>query len=105
MTMMDAAGVAKQEQAEKTILSPFGERIIIRKQLNEKVGMIYVPEAKQKASIVGEVIAVGPEADWVDVGDKVLFGKHAGFELPVNDELEEYRGCILMNNCDLLAKL
>jgi len=84
-------------------LEPFGERIIVKKQIKEKVGLIHVPEARQKTSLIGEVVAVGPDADWVKVGDTVLFGRHAGFELPVEDELDGYKDCQLMNCEDLLS--
>jgi len=86
-------------------LEPFGERIIVKKKLNEKVGLIHIPDSKQKASIIGEVLAVGPDANWVKPGDMVLFGKHAGFELPTNDDLKDYGECMLMNCEDLLSKI
>lgn len=84
-------------------LAPLGERIIIEEITHDKIGSIYVPT--QKGSLVGKVIAVGEDARWANVGDTVLFGRHAGFKLPVSEDLKEYRGCILMNDEDLLAKM
>src|SRR3990167_8976406 len=63
-------------------LEPFGERIIVKRKITERVGLIHIPEDKQKRSLQGEVIEAGPETHWVKVGDKVLFWKHSGFELP-----------------------
>ena len=87
----------------KLKLEPFGERIIVRREITEKIGSIIVPESSQKTSLHGTVVAVGPDADWVKPGDRVLFGRYAGFELP--GKLDGYENCLLMNNEDLLAKL
>ena len=84
-------------------LEPFGERIIIRQNRVEQIGSIIVPESTKDKSIVGVVVAVGPEAVWTKVGETVLFGHHAGFKLPT--DLEGYRDCRLMNEEDLLAKI
>ncbi|TAL13921.1 co-chaperone GroES [Patescibacteria group bacterium] len=85
------------------LLEPFGQRIIVRRKTTEKIGLIHVPESSQKTSLEGEVIAVGPEAQWVSPGDKVLFWKHSGFELP--NTLNGYDGCLLMNSEDLLSAI
>ena len=84
-------------------LEPFGERIIVKRKITEKVGLIHIPEDKQKRSLQGEVIEAGPDTRWVKVGDKVLFWKHSGFELP--SELGEYKECLLMNEEDLLSRI
>jgi co-chaperonin GroES (HSP10) len=82
-------------------LEPYGERIIVKRKITEKVGLIHVPDSKQKISLQGEVVEVGPDATWVKPGDRVLFWKNSGFELP--NELDGYKDCLLMNNDDLLA--
>ena len=84
-------------------LKPFGQRIIVRRKITEKIGLIHMPESTQKQSLEGEVISAGPEARWVQPGDKVLFWKHSGFELP--NTLSEYNGCLLMNEEDLLSEI
>lgn len=85
-------------------LEPFGERIIVKRKITDRVGLIHIPEDKQKRSLQGEVTEVGPDARWVKVGDKVLFWKHSGFELP-SECGEEYKDSILMNEEDLLSKI
>ena len=85
-------------------LEPFGERVVVRRKITEKVGLIHIPEDKQKRSLQGEVIEAGPDARWVKVGDKVLFWKHSGFELP--SELgDRYKDSLLMNEEDLLSRI
>ena len=85
-------------------LEPFGERIIVKRKITEKVGLIHIPEDKQKRSLQGEIIEAGPDTRWVKVGDKVLFWKHSGFELP--SELgDKYKDSLLMNEEDLLSKI
>lgn len=84
-------------------LEPLGERIIVRRKVTEKVGLIIKPPSQEKTSLQGEVIAVGPDAGWVNVGDKILFWHHSGFVLP--SELNGYDNCLLMNNDDVLSKI
>jgi len=89
--------------SETMVLEPLGERIIVRQIKTEKIGSIIVPDSSQKKSLEGIVLAVGPDADWVKAGDVVLFGRHAGFDLP--SELDGYENCKLMNNEDILARI
>jgi chaperonin GroES len=90
----------------KRILEPYGERIIVRQIKLDSIGMIVLPEQAKTKSIEGEIIAVGPDATEifdVKVGDHVLFGRHAGFDLP--SDAGGYKDCKLMNVEDLLAKI
>jgi co-chaperonin GroES (HSP10) len=50
---------------------------------------------------------VGPEADWVAVGDRVMFGKYSGWEFPIDREIlgAEYQDCLVMNCEDVLSKV
>ncbi len=58
---------------------PLFSRVIIRRELNEKTaGGIIIPDAKRHSRAEGIVVAIGSNADGVAVGDRVMFGKHAG---------------------------
>lgn len=61
-----------------TKYSPLFGRVIIRREIEEKRGSILLPNAKKHARSEGVVIAVGPSAEGVKVGDHVIFGRHAG---------------------------
>ena len=60
---------------------PLFGRVLIKREAKEKTkGGILIPESqiKRHAKSEGVVIAVGPSAEGVKVGDHVVFGKHAG---------------------------
>jgi len=82
-------------------LKPVYARIVVkRKETVEKIGSIIIPDAA-KASFElseGTVMAVGPNADEVEKGDEVLFGKYAGGT--IERAGEEY---LIMNDEDVLA--
>ena len=78
-------------------LKPLGDRVIIKQdEAEEKTasGLYLASEAKEKPQ-TGEVLAVGEgklDKDGnlipvpVKVGDKVLYGKYGGTEVPVDGE-------------------
>lgn len=64
-------------------------RVLIKREVREKVGSIILPDAKKHARCVGRVVALGETAGWVEipekgyirnmaVGDEVVFGRYAG---------------------------
>ena len=70
-------------------------RVLIKREVQEKIGSIYIPESQQKrqAACEGVIIALGETAGWTEtytpenerialqtmkVGDRVIFGRHAG---------------------------
>lgn len=55
-------------------------RVLIQRDVDEKRGSIHIPAHLQQrhARNEGIVVALGPTAEGVKVGDKVVFGKHAG---------------------------
>ena len=60
--------------------SPLFGRVIIKREVEEKRGSIFIPTTAQMrhARAEGSVIAKGPNAEGVEIGDKVIFGKHSG---------------------------
>ena len=72
---------------------PLYDRIVVKRIVEEetKAGGIIIPDSAKEKPQQGEVIAVGPgkrledgklAALEVKVGDKILFGKYSGSEVP-----------------------
>ena len=70
--------------------NPAGERVLVCMKETEKVtdGGIHIPDSAQRISVEGTVIAVGPQAEQVKHGEKVLVPRYAGLEIDLGDELE-----------------
>ena len=95
---------------------PLGERVVVRQTKPEEVrasGLV-IPDTVREKPQMGAVIAVGPgrldengkrvPMD-VQVGDRVLYAKYTGQEVPkgvFGAEEEEY---IVLKESDILAKL
>lgn len=64
---------------KKVKYKPLFGRVLIEREVKSKSnGGIILPDAKRHARCEGKVIAIGPTAEGVKVGDHVIFGKHAG---------------------------
>ena len=88
------------------MLDPVGERIVVKRLMKSTTNSgLVIPDSAKNSSLVGKVMAKGPDADWVDIGDLVLFAKFSGFTLPVDGQYvgREYDDCVLMNCEDILA--
>ncbi len=90
---------------------PLHDRILLRRieDKEETKSGIIIPDTAKEKPMEGEVISVGPgkimedgKRSLMDVkaGDRVLFGKHAGTEIKLDDE--EY---IIMREEEILAVL
>ena len=91
-------------------IKPLGDRILIepKKDSEEKIGSLYVPDTAKEKPQEGTVIAVGtgryesgqqikPE---VKVGDKVLFGKYSGTDIK-----QDGKDYLIIREFDILAIL
>lgn len=85
------------------ILKPYGRRLIVRRDVKEKIGSIIVPETAKKTPLIGTVLAVGPECVYVEVGEKIIFGRFGFYEPPDVDG--EFKGCLIINEDDVLASV
>ena len=83
-------------------LKPLADRVVVDPKQSAKVspGGIVIPDAAQEKSQQGVVIARGPSADEVMIGDVVLFRQYTGTEVEV--EGETY---LIFKQEDLLAVL
>jgi len=73
-----------------TVFYPLADRVLIKpdEEKGEKLyaGIIIMPEMGKTRSTTGTVLALGPDCDGLELGDKVLFGKYAGADLKLNEE-------------------
>ena len=84
-------------------LEPYGQRLIAKQFDDDKIGSIWVPESAKQASLRATVIAVGPECKWVNMGDRILFGRYGKFDVPLRGD--EWRDHFIMNEEDILARI
>jgi chaperonin GroES len=80
---------------------PYGDRVLVRRdETSEKTSTgLFIPEVARQKEQSGEVIAVGPgrknkkgefEVPGVKAGDKILFGKYSGTEVPIQIDGADY---------------
>jgi len=95
---------------------PYGDRIVVKaiKQEEVRASGIVIPDTAKEKPQVGEVLAVGPgRLDEngrripieVKVGDRILYAKYAGTEVPkgiLGEQEEEY---LVLREADILAVL
>lgn len=84
-------------------VQPLGERVIVKPvEPDEKVGMILVPDAAKEKPMEGIVQAVGTDEElleYINEGDRIMFGMYAGEEIEVDGE--KY---LIVSLSDILAK-
>ena len=85
-------------------IKPLADRVLIRTAAAEEktVSGIIIPDTAKEKPLKGEVVATGDgtkdEKMIVKKGDNVLYGKFAGTEVEVNDEV-----LLIMRQSDILA--
>jgi chaperonin GroES len=105
--LMAKKAIENAVEVEKRVevkCQPLGDRVLVRRVKEEQKGLIIVPNAKRENSEKGEIVAVGPgrfgEAMTSQVGDVVMFTKHAVMELEIDGEV-----FVLMRESDILATI
>ena len=99
----------------KAQIVPYGDRVVVKqiKQEEVRASGIVIPDTAKERPQLGEVIAVGPgrldEAGKripieVKAGDRVLFAKYSGQEVPrgILPGDEEY---LVLKESDILARV
>src|SRR3990172_12206885 len=113
---MATATKSKPARAASPRVVPLGDRVVVKQTRQDEVrasGLVIPDTAREKPQL-GKVLAVGPgrlddngkrlPID-VKVGDKVLYAKYSGQEIPrgvFGDSDEEY---MVLKESDILAKL
>lgn len=87
-------------------MKPINDRVVVKPaQAEEKTsGGIIIPDTAKEKPQKGEIIAVGPGKDGIEmtvkIGDQVLYGKYSGQELHYQGE--DY---LIMREDDILVVL
>ena len=84
-------------------LEPLRSRLVAKQFDDDKIGSIYIPDAAKQTSLRATVIACGPDCIYVKVGDTILFGRYAKFDVPLRGD--EWRDHFIMNEDDILCKI
>lgn len=102
-------------------IEPKFGRVLIKREIKEKVGSIILPDAKRHARCVGEIIALGETAGWTEtfdkdgnpttiqtlkIGDNVIFGRHSGAWLDntyTGDKENDDGSLFICQDADILA--
>ena len=94
-------GVAEAEN----VLRPLGQRIIVRRLSERERSGILIPEAVKKSTLVGAVVHVGPDADWVKPGDVILYALYSTWQFPIDGKYipHRYDEHLIMNAEDCMV--
>jgi|13_taG_2_1085334.scaffolds.fasta_scaffold39115_1 co-chaperonin GroES (HSP10) len=87
-----------------TVFSPLHDIVLVREIDREQFhGKIYVPPSSvgQASPVVGEVVAAGPDAEGIEPGDKVVYGKDASQPIDLDGE----KGTFLIGYSNLAGKI
>lgn len=81
-------------------LTPTFQKIIVLPDPTEEktAGGLFIPEVAKERPTWGTVIAVGPECECVQQGDRVVFGKYSGSDLEQGGQK-----IIIMREDDVIA--
>ncbi len=92
----------------KIEIQPLADRVVVRplEDTEQTRGGLYIPDTAKEKPQRGEIIAVGPgrfekgERMPMELkqGQKVLYGKYSGTEVPLDDEK-----VLIINESDVLA--
>lgn len=68
-------------------IKPLADRVVaVREKAQEKTASgLFLPDSSKEKPVVAEVVAVGPEAKAVKVGDKIVYKEYSTTELKIND--------------------
>lgn len=68
-------------------VKPLADRVVaVREKAQEKTASgLYLPDSSKEKPVVAEVVAVGPDASQVKVGDKIVYKEYSTTELKIND--------------------
>jgi len=97
------------EKRQKTPndLEIFGSRLIARRWQSDEIGGIILPDVSTKVSLRGVVAAVGSGCVDIKVGDDIIFGRYAPFDLPTKsyEDLRDMPEFVIMNEEDVLLRI
>jgi len=85
-----------------TPLKPLGDRVIAvaEKAQNKTTSGFYLPDGAKEKSKISKVVAVGPDAEGVQIGDRIIYKEYSTTEVKV--EGIDY---IIVKSEDVLATI
>lgn len=81
-------------------IKPLGDRVVATPEepQTKTASGLYLPDNAKEKSVIASVVAVGPDAASVAVGDKILYKEYATTEVKIN--ATEY---LIIKEEDILA--
>ena len=81
-------------------IKPLADRVVaVREKAQEKTASgLYLPDSSKEKPVMAEVVAIGPDAKSVKVGDKIVYKEYSTTELKIDDV--EY---LIVKEEDILA--
>jgi co-chaperonin GroES (HSP10) len=88
-------------------LEVFGARVLATRYQQDTIGRLVVPEYTKQVSSRGTVVAIGDACQNTHVGDDIIFGRYAPFELPTkqHEDLRDIPELLIMNEEDILLRI
>lgn len=81
-------------------IKPLADRVVaVREKAQEKTASgLYLPDSSKEKPVTAKVVAVGPDAKAVKVGDKIVYKEYSTTELKIDNA--EY---LIVKEEDILA--
>lgn len=100
-----ATAEALERIDESYTVEPLGDRVLVRRdpEQTETKGGLAKPDTAQEKPLIGTVIARGPDAKRVLPGDRVVFGRFGGLDLP--EELDLGKDLVMLREGEILGRV
>ena len=105
MNELQEAPDLKGRSRTRLVLDPYFDNVVVKPMKKEEVTLesgVVIPSTTRNPSQRGTVLAVGPEAEGVEIGMQVLYGAFAGSPLDLNPGEEEV---LVMGRREILGKI
>lgn len=69
-------------------IKPLGDRVVaVREKAQEKTASgLYLPDSSKEKPVVAEVVAVGPDANALKRGDKIIYKEYSTTDIKISDQ-------------------
>lgn len=87
-------------------VEPLGDRVIVEIALSpDRVGLIFLPDARDEKPQEGVVRSVGPDVGDLRPGDRVIFGRYSGTDVQLGPVRSSAPTVVILAEQDVLARL
>lgn len=86
-------------------VEPLGDRVLVRRdpERTETKGGIQIADNAQEKPLVGTVVARGHDVKQIQAGDRVVFGRFGGLDLP--EDLDLGKDLVMLREGEILGKV